>query len=478
MVDSIKNNLSSKSKYLSNKLKYLKLKKNYNAKFDTPIYYNSKNSNSKNLDNNIKNIKNNDYNTTNYVTNINSRNSVTDYNYFMRYISNIFFDDIENNDHTENISKRLLYSLFNSLNNKNFTNISQEIQKYIDMYTQNFKCNKETWIECNTKCSNYLKELLDSEINSTAYMLRVLQHSILSNNESNNETNNISLLVTDINKINGVWSNDMNYLILKSYGDEIGNINNKTLRKGKLIMGFGPSASGKTYWAQNIINLFSKDKNNYPNSFISIDGGIYREKCEIYYYIKESFKGCHKGFSNLVSSKFNNKSLFDSNIIKKSFIKFLLLNKNYIRINLYVPTTLSNCFSIQCDSIVKPFINLTNDKQWIGLLIWQHKYGRECNYDNPIYKCYGCTESGKEREIKEGKKYSNTSWVNSYENGLAMIYRAPGGSYKIHNAGKQTYKGHKCVSVIEDYSYNNEIIQGIFTQYANELGYEYIKYKR
>mgnify|MGYP001616296616 CR=1 FL=1 len=47
-------------------------------------------------------------------------------------------------------------------------------------------------------------------------------------------------------------------------------------------MGFGPSASGKSYWTKNIIKIFCKIYDNYPDTFISVDGGIYRETSKIY----------------------------------------------------------------------------------------------------------------------------------------------------------------------------------------------------
>ena len=101
---------------------------------------------------------------------------------------------------------------------------------------------------------------------------------------------------------------------------------------------------------------------------------------------------------------------------------------------MYIPETLGFC-GLSCEDKYSKYIKITNDKRWIGLLIWQHRYANECNYSEK-YKCKGCTESGEKRQIKEGKKYENDQWESSMNNGGAEFMKAPGGTFKIHNSGQ------------------------------------------
>ena len=305
---------------------------------------------------------------------------------------------------------------------------------------------KKKWKNCDKKCFNQLYNLINNEINSTAYMLRLLSNSIIST-----ENQSIEL---EYNKkyLTGFWEKDYQNISIRKLG------NNKTNR---LIFGFGPSASGKTYWAENIIKLFSLSNPDFPRTFISIDGGLYRELSETYQFIINNLnKNDIGGFSNLVTAGFGgSKSLFISSLIKKSMIKFLNTQEN---ISLYIPNTLGGCYKNWCISDYKPYIDIVKDEKWIGLLIFQHKTGLECPYRDK-YRCVGCTESGKNRETKEGKKYSSTAYNMSMKNGFSAIMRAPGGIFQIHNTGGFKYKdtdGKEIYSksIFKEYSINGNYI--------------------
>ena len=185
-------------------------------------------------------------------------------------------------------------------------------------------------------------------------------------------------------------------------------------------------------------------------------------------------KFCYSGITNLVSAGLNlfSKSLFDSNIIKKHITKFLETQNKNIPISLYVPETLGGCYGQikNCEKNYEKYINITKDDKWIGLLIWQHKNGSDCEFDSQ-HKCLGCTESGIAREKEEGKKYSNSAWDISMKNGKEQIMKAKGGSYEIHNAGGKKYEnnnGHNllCKSTIID-----------FTIYSLQKENDHIKYE-
>ena len=284
---------------------------------------------------------------------------------------------------------KFLKQVFNLKSFYNLLETKEIIQKLEilenDNLNQEDEFLKKKWKNCDKTCFNQLFKLIDNEINSTAYMLRLLSNSIIS-------TENLGLeLEYDNQGLTGFWDKDYQRFSVRKLGD------NKTNR---LIFGFGPSASGKTYWAENIIKLFSLSDSEFPKTFISIDGGLYRELSETYQFIINNLsKNNIGGFLNLVTAGFGgSKSLFSSSLIKKSMIKFLKTQEN---ISLYVPITLGGCYKNWCISDYKPYINIVNDQRWIGFN-FSDISGLECPYRDK-YRCVGCTESGKNREtlIKE-----------------------------------------------------------------------------
>jgi len=317
--------------------------------------------------------------------------------------------------------------------------------------------NNPGWINCGQpRCFAICSGNVTKEIETTAYYLRTLTVSLL---QTNSNEYKIVFIFENPQNITGIWERDnlnISFQIVKVNDNSIVDIT--SIPNSRLIMGFGPSASGKTYCAKQIINLMHMNDSTFPTFFLSIDGGIYRETCVIYQKILACIGGDMisnnkaKGFSNLVSTSNPSLSIFDSNIVKRiinTYLQFLKTNKN-IKINLYVPETISGCLNILCKSIYGKYIQITGDNNWIGILIWQHKLSSQCKYAMKYgekYRCKGCTESGMEREIKEGKKYSNAAWSISYSNGLNAIRSAPSYRFSIHNAGSPTNW-----SVFKDYS--------------------------
>ena len=97
--------------------------------------------------------------------------------------------------------------------------------------------------------------------------------------------------------------------------------------KGRLIMGLGPSALVKHFGLENVIKLMGQTNNNFPRSFLSVDGGLVRELSYIYQDIIRALAKHPKinGLNNLVSSGFDpfHKSLFSAGHVKKSVKKYL-----------------------------------------------------------------------------------------------------------------------------------------------------------
>jgi phosphohistidine phosphatase SixA len=387
--------------------------------------------------------------------------------------------------------------------------VTTEIKAHIDNY--NGTCNglskeekKAKWVDCAGNCDTVVKKNIDTEINSTAYILNAIAESIISSSENKDAPPTITFKITvklGDNKLTGIWSNDSKYIQIVSYG------NDTQKKTSRLIMGFGPSSSGKTFLTKQLLQLLSLSDagsaspagasvvadplaadplagsagasagDKFPDAFFSIDGGIYRE-CSLAYkfivnYINSVKDGCVAGFTNLAEVSPLSKPLFESNSIKTNITTYFQKEKDRgVNISLYVPHTLGGCGILPiCSSQYNDFLKITKDeKNWVGLLIWQHKFGKDCIYPDK-YKCKGCSESGAEREKKEGKKYSNSQWDTSMKNGMEELMKAPGGRFKIHNSG-----GADRLSIIENYSdaKTSDKIRQVFLTQQEGKQYSYV----
>lgn len=340
---------------------------------------------------------------------------------------------LKNVNISDSNKKLLLESLCHHLNVLELSKIKNTIRSIIStIIPLKTPCiNKKEWVECSKSCYSGLSDLINIEISSTAYILRTIFNSLIPYNYNELE------LEIDGN-LTGIWNEDYTKINITKFG-------NNSPRK--LILGLGPSACGKTYWAKTIIETFIKSSSYLPNLYLSIDGGIQRESSFIYKFILEvANEACILGFVNLVSTSYFNKTLFDSNIIKYDIIKFL---KYQQPISLYVPETLSDCGTLRpqsCHSKIKKYIDITNDNKWTSILIYQHKDGARCSYPKG-FKCVGCSVAGKEREIKEGKKYSSAMYTYSMNESIKFLIKSPGIKYIIHNSGNRANK-----STIDDYT--------------------------
>jgi hypothetical protein len=312
--------------------------------------------------------------------------------------------------------------------------IDSHIQTQINKFLTEQKKgnNSKTWVDCLEGCQEILKSYIDAESISTAYYIRLFANSIIYINTNNTETSEplklkIYYTSTDTN-ISGKITEDHAkfYIAWDELNQKIQNTNllensqaggsntdpnansnanpnanttslvsvslvNPVIKtiKSRLIMGFGPSAAGKTFLTKLMIKLLLdiEGHDKFPNTFISIDGGIIREVSFIYQFIIQNIKlygQTIEGFNNLVSAS-GGESLFDSNIYKKNLINMLSNENNKYKgnISLYIPDTISDprkCNPIGICEILDNGLQITNDKDsWIGLLIWQHTLTAKCN---------------------------------------------------------------------------------------------------
>ena len=344
--------------------------------------------------------------------------------------------------------------LLNSFNVPDLSDVLSLVRNAIPSLVKN--CEKRTeWIHCENTCAKTLRNLITIETESTAYMLRALTDSVISVDGS-------AIEFEMTGPLSGAWANDSNNIRIKRLGTPVA---------GRLILGLGPSAAGKTFWTQKIINMVTESDVTFPKTFVTVDGGIYRSSSIIYQYILQATEEmCLAGIHNLVETNMHilHKSLFYAGKIKKQMNAFL--EKQTIPLSLYVPETFGDCGFGRiksCREKYKPYIDITKDSNWLAIFIWQHKQAADCTYDAK-FRCSGCTENGKMREKIEGKKYSNAMYEHSVNEGLWLLMRSPGMKYKIHVSGSDDRK-----SILEDYS-TNPIHHT--EQFMKTYNYVYIKH--
>ena len=352
------------------------------------------------------------------------------------------------------------------------------------------------WKQCEDKCHTLITDAVNQEIGSTAFMLKLLADSVIrpdgrqhrlkigldesffrrSDKPGGDKAN-----TSNCRLLTGRWKDDAPFLrlVLPTFKDP------EKPTSGRLIMGFGPSASGKTYWAKTILGLLAQADNNFPDVFFAVDGGLVRESSAVYQLATEMAhcKGW-AGFKNLHAG------MFVTGDIKKTMEQYLLQESKRVPVSLYVPETLGKCeFMVKgrtvplirpCEEHLKTFLEITQDKAWIGLLIWQHATAADHTKDTAFlkefpgaeYQCAGCEASGKEREKSEGKPYEGHVYGQSMKNGQKYMEMAPGGRYEIHNAGCST-----CISIMWDRSVRNPVTETFSTIMQGVPGIKYVDHR-
>ena len=331
---------------------------------------------------------------------------------------NIQGEGVNSQDLIDKLNDRM-----NTIIHQPLDNLALEIDKAIKGLFS--KSDSSSWEKCEGRCYDILEKLVRAEIDSTAYMLRILCNAQI-NVGGSRAVNTVSFrkLSEEEQKLTGVWDEDKGQLELVWNEQKIidGGVEENPPTQGILVFGLGPSGAGKTYWGKTLIDLLNESGllpggNVEPKCFLSIDGGKYREESLVYKAIVSVVQK-HGGLLNLATKTLFNmdgRIIFDSDYIKNRLLAWLCIQK--VRPNLYVPETLSSCdlgvfvrslhrvLGINnCKSKIQKYIDITGDNNPIILHIWQHWDGEQCPF-KAKYKCKGCEQSGHEREKKEGKKY-------------------------------------------------------------------------
>lgn len=349
----------------------------------------------------------------------------------------------------------------------------------------------DEWKACEDKCNTLITNAVNQEIGSTAFMLKLLADSVI---RPDGKKHRLKIGLDEsfykrsdtpdgagCRLLTGRWKDDAPFLrlVLPTFKDP------EKPTSGRLVMGFGPSASGKTYWAKTILGLLAQADNNFPDVFFAVDGGLVRESSAVYQLATEMAhcKGW-AGFKNLHAG------MFITGDIKKTMEQYLLQESRRVPVSLYVPETLGKCeFMVKgatmplirpCEEYLKTFLDITRDDKWIGLLIWQHATASNhmkdtefmATYSNMKYRCVGCEASGKEREKDEGKPYEGDVYAQSMKNGQKYMELAPGGRYEIHNTGRSDG-----TSVMWDRSVKNPVTETFSTIMQGVPGITYVDHR-
>lgn len=341
--------------------------------------------------------------------------------------------DFTDND---NKIKDVIEKIAMKINHQVVENASEESHRNI----------QNEWVKCDSQCSKQLKNLFKQELELTVFILRVLSASLIDSSKDKRFPMVFRCLPDNVQHLNGIWDHDKDLIQIYFHPEE-------RTREKKLIYGFGPSASGKTFWAEKVIDLMETTNPNLSKSFVSIDGGIIRDKSVMYKHVVKMAHQQGLGFNNLVVAGVSlKKSMFSSGSVKKAMLKFLEEESSrfdYNKLSLYIPETASNIGKVE--KADKTYKLITGDPAPTSLLIWQHvneanfcnkkfkifgtgKWSCMCDFQEG-FKCVGTKISGELRSQEEGKQYSPDAWKTSMVNGKKMLRKSLGSRIMIHNSG-------------------------------------------
>ena len=215
---------------------------------------------------------------------------------------------------------------------------------------------ENNWRNCVKDCYTICHEYVKNEVESTAYMLRILSASVLGDTKNYKVCFHIEHDISNfVNIISGKWNDDtkkpddnsphksttqdkqvfqIEICRISQDGKFILSENNENKpENGRFILGAGPSASGKTYNAGLIIEMMKMVDTDFPTFFMTIDGGTYREQSVIYQTIIDAVKNKNQypGLKNLMSASIFSmeNSIFETDSIKK------VINDDYNLIDMF-----------------------------------------------------------------------------------------------------------------------------------------------
>jgi hypothetical protein len=162
---------------------------------------------------------------------------------------------------------------------------------------------KNKWVYCEGDCHRVCSNFIKYEIGTTRYMKKVLEQSWYHEPPSENPeppSENPKKIVLKIVNLNDSELNEEQ--LDKEWAHMFGKTKIKIMRgntditddfnKGlaELVIGSGPSASGKTHFKPIIIEYIGNVMGKSLKPYLCIDGGDYRDLSEYYKFINETIK--------------------------------------------------------------------------------------------------------------------------------------------------------------------------------------------
>lgn len=263
------------------------------------------------------------------------------------------------------------------------------------------------WTILSTRDEWILHDLWQIERRSTIFWLNLLGASVISpRNIQHNPP--YTLKWTGSDSPTGVWQ----------YEDIRGDVIGISLtvsqdqQPASFVLASGPSASGKTFFAQKIVNEIIK------RPMVNADGSLSRAHSLIYQATKNvmgSIRNMNVTAKNSVL-KILIKSFglgeFDSDKIKNQFKTFLETQlKSTGGINIYIPDTLSSSESSRFVDQLRILSRADPDNSY-QIMIFQHLTPEQCLFRGS-YQCVGTEPSGKARQRQQSKIYSPLGYWSS-----------------------------------------------------------------
>ena len=359
------------------------------------------------------------------------------------------------------------------------------------------------WEKCNSDCISILKGFVDIETSMTFYWIKYLNECLI----KSSDTSKIEITCSD--KLTGLWEVDRDKLkiVVKSDMGE-NNISG-------VIPVIGPSASGKTVWVVNLVKSLGEggqelirhiyreeEYEPYLAGVLNIDGGIMREMTDVGRAIVDCLRSQNRSTVGISNYHGN---IVDSSDIKRKLIDFLthVHSTHDSKFMVALPDTATSSMGLGSAGIkfknymfgslgIRGFV--TTEFIPICFYVYQHLTSGDCKYANTTFegrgtrvieggfKCVGCTESGREREKEEGKKYSAGWRGKNYKSAHALAENIvqflsesntpPTLCLKIHNSGRKA-------TVLEDGSKSGlslikvkrppQIPEGLVIDFLNKL---------
>tara|TARA_B100000900_G_scaffold388416_1_gene380428 strand:- start:4051 stop:5952 length:1902 start_codon:yes stop_codon:yes gene_type:complete len=322
--------------------------------------------------------------------------------------------------------------------------------------------NTNEWEKCNSNCIRILKGLVDKETSMTFYWIKYLNACLIKSSDSSKIE-----ITCDDSTLTGLWDEDKYKLNIVVKSDEgVNNING-------VIPVIGPSASGKTVWVLNLVKSLGKGGQElikriyrergvsepYLAGVLNIDGGIMREMTDVGRAIVDCLRSQER--LNIGISNYHG-NIFNTDDIKVKLIDFLS-NVHRVYQSEFMVALPDTATSISKVGAVGPnFISYMLTTLGISgfttfipicFYVYQHIKGGNCKFkDLPFiegrireggFRCVGCTESGKRREIEEGKKYDSGHWhykylsAHRFAQDIISFLENNTICLKIHNSGRR-----------------------------------------